>query len=70
MEYVIRFQWDSESNVWIASNDDIPITLEDESLDALMARVRVAVPELLEMNNMPMPKYLFFLAQNREEVTA
>ncbi len=69
MEYVIRFFRDEETGVWIASNDYIPLTLESESLDTLMKKVREAVPELVEMNGLPKPEYLFFLAQSREEIT-
>ncbi|MBQ6733872.1 MAG: DUF1902 domain-containing protein [Lachnospiraceae bacterium] len=70
MEYVIRFQWDEEAGVWIAINDYIPLTLESESLDDLMQRVRDAIPELIEMNHLSRPKYLYFLAENREEIPA
>ena len=69
MEYVIRFQWDREAGVWVASNDYIPLTLESDSLDRLMEKVRHAVPELVELNHLEQPKYLYFLAENREEVS-
>jgi len=36
--------------VWVAENDDIPIALEADSLDKLIERVRIATPELLELN--------------------
>ncbi len=51
MEYVVNFTWDDEADVWIAQSDDIPgLVLEGGSLDALIERVRYAVPELLELN--------------------
>lgn len=51
MEYTITFTWDSESNVWIATSDNIPgLVLESGSFDALLERTRFAVPELLELN--------------------
>ena len=68
MEYVVRFNWDSEAEVWYAVNDYIPLVLESESLDVLMQRVREAVPELIELNQLEKPRYLFFIAENREEV--
>ncbi len=50
-EYLIRFQWDSEASVWIATSDDVPgLILESGSFDALIERVRFAVPELLELS--------------------
>jgi hypothetical protein len=36
--------------VWIAQNDDIPLVLENGSLDLLMEQVRLAAPEILELN--------------------
>ncbi len=51
MEYVITTTWDSEASVWIATSEDVPgLALESGSLDALIERVRVAVPELLALN--------------------
>lgn len=70
MEYVIRFQWDEEARVWIAINDYIPLTLESESLDELMNRVRTTIPEIVKLNHLEMPRFLYFLAENREEIPA
>ena len=70
MEYVINLIYDSDAKVWIASNDYIPLTLESESLDNLMSRVKIAAPELIELNGLPHAKYLFFFMQSREEVIA
>ena len=51
MEYKVFFRWDEEADVWIATSDDIPgLVLESGSIDALIERVRFAVPELLELN--------------------
>jgi len=50
-EYTIKLEWDSQANVWIATSDDVPgLVLESGSFDALIERVRYAVPELLELN--------------------
>lgn len=70
MEYVVRFTWDPEADVWIAVNDYIPLTLESDSLDLLMQKVRTALPELLELNNLPKPSYLYYIVEHREEVHA
>jgi len=52
MEYVINFLWDDEASVWIAESENIPgLVLECGSLDALLEKVKVAVPELLQLNN-------------------
>jgi len=49
-EYIILLTWDDEASVWVAENDEIPIALESDSLDKLIERVRLSVPELLELN--------------------
>ncbi len=50
-ELLIRLTWDPEARVWIAESDDVPgLVLESGSFDALIERVRFAVPELLELN--------------------
>ena len=52
-EYLISVVFDDEAQKWYAQNDDIPIILEDGSLDILISRVKLAAPEMLEINNMP-----------------
>lgn len=48
---MIRLTWDSEARVWTAESDDVPgLVLESGSFDALIERVRIAVPELLSLN--------------------
>ena len=49
-EYIVSLGWDKEAARWYALNDDIPIMLEDDSLDTLICRVKLATPELLELN--------------------
>jgi len=51
MKCVVKLVWDNEANVWITESDDIPgLFLESPSFDALIARVRKAAPEMLELN--------------------
>jgi hypothetical protein len=52
-EYIVAVVFDEEVQKWYAQNDDIPIILEDDSLDTLINRLKLAAPEILEMNNMP-----------------
>lgn len=70
MEYIVNFTWDNEACVWIATSDDIPgLVLESGSFDALLERVRIAVPELLSLNaasNSPIS--LAFLSERHERV--
>jgi len=49
-EYEVMFTWDEEACVWIATSEDVAgLVLEDGSFDALVVRVRQAVPELLNI---------------------
>lgn len=51
MSYRINFQWDDEAAVWIATSQDVPgLVLESGSFDALLERVKYAVPELIDLN--------------------
>jgi hypothetical protein len=52
-EYTVLLAWDDEARKWYAQNDDIPIMLEDASLDTLISRVKLAAPEMLELNGEP-----------------
>ena len=52
-EYNVDLSWDNEAAVWIATSKDIAgLVLESGSLDALIERVRFAVPELLTLNGL------------------
>ena len=51
MKYTVNLIWDDDAEVWIAASTDIPgLVLESGSFDALLERIRFAVPELLELN--------------------
>ena len=72
MEYVINFTWDNEADVWVATSKDVPgLVLESGSFDALIERVRFAIPELIDLNNpnAPLPS-LTFLSERHEQVAA
>ena len=52
MNSLVKMTWDDEAAVWIATSDDVPgLVMESGSLDALIERVRFAIPELLQLNN-------------------
>ena len=67
-EYKVDFSWDDEAHVWIASCDDIPLALEDGSLDKLMYRVKLAAPELIEMNHLPKYESLLLNVTQHEKM--
>ncbi|MDR0908197.1 MAG: DUF1902 domain-containing protein [Spirochaetaceae bacterium] len=48
----VELDWDDEASVWLATSDDVPgLVLESGSLDALMERVKYAVPDLLNVHD-------------------
>ena len=72
MSYTINLLWDSEASVWVATSDDIKgLVLESGSLDVLIERVRMAVPDLLKLNNQPLEHAkITFQTERVEEVCA
>lgn len=51
MEYSIKLTWDNEACVWIATSADIPgLVLESGCFNVLLERTRLAIPELLALN--------------------
>jgi len=67
-EYIVNMTWDSNAAVWCAVCDEIPITLESGSFDALVERVKAAVPELLILNGAEPECILHFIAERRDGV--
>ena len=48
-KYRVIFHRDNDVNVWIATSDDVPgLVLESDSLDDLMKRIPLAIPDLLD----------------------
>ena len=69
MKYNVILTWDNEANVWVATSDDIPgLVLESNSYDALIEKVKFAIPELLELNNNNFAKEIHFISERCEEV--
>lgn len=58
-------KWDDEAKVYVAFSTDVPgLATEAESLDALVAKIMIMVPELLEENDLQPPLfdgYPFFI---------
>ena len=67
-EYTINIAFDEEAAVWYAINDNIPIALESDSIDVLMERVKLAVPELLEINGKNNKQTVLHFYMEREAV--
>lgn len=49
--YYVHAVWDDEANVWVASSDDVPgLATEADTTEALMEKLKIVIPELLELN--------------------
>ena len=67
--YSVNFFWDAEAGVWVATSEDIPgLAMESGSYDALIERVRFAVPELLVLNGLQKSPMLAFSSYRQERV--
>jgi predicted RNase H-like HicB family nuclease len=47
----VHADWDDEAAVWVAESEDVPgLATYAETIDQLLAKLKVMVPELLEAN--------------------
>ncbi|MBR1453408.1 MAG: DUF1902 domain-containing protein [Lachnospiraceae bacterium] len=69
MIYKVNLMWDGDASMWIATSDDVPgLVLESNSYDALIEKVKVAIPELLELNDKKLSRTIKFVSERLEEV--
>ncbi len=52
--YLIRADWDDDARVWVAVSDAVPgLATEAETLEQLIEKLKIMVPELLDLNGYP-----------------
>ena len=68
--FFVRAEWDHEALVWIATSDDVPgLSTESDTLENLVHKLKIVIPELLEANGMDVPEEVpFELLSRRFEV--
>jgi len=50
-EIRVKAFWDAEAGVWVAQSKDVPgLITEAETMENLVAKLHVMIPELLEAN--------------------
>ena len=69
--YVIEATWDAEAKVWVAESEDVPgLVTEAATLDELITKLMVMIPELLELNRpsarSPVPEFEVRLTKDHE----
>lgn len=68
---IVSAFWDSEAKVWVASCDDIHLATEAETMELLVAKLNVMIPDLVEANGGPdenLDNIAFQLRAFRDEV--
>ncbi|MBW1804450.1 MAG: DUF1902 domain-containing protein [Deltaproteobacteria bacterium] len=52
--FFIRAEWDEEASVWFATSDDVPgLVTEEATIEGLIEKLKIIIPELLEANGVP-----------------
>ena len=66
----IRAEWDNEALVWVATSDDVPgLATESDTLENLVHKLKIVIPELLEANGMDLAQETpFELLSRRFEI--
>lgn len=69
--FFIRAEWDDESQVWVATSDDVPgLVTEGETLEQLIQKLKIMIPELLDANGVALSQEApFELLSRRFEIT-
>ena len=47
----VRAEWDEEAHVWVTTSDDVPgLATEEDTLEGLVEKLKIMIPELLDAN--------------------
>ena len=67
----VRAEWDEEAGVWVATSDDVPgLATEAVTMEDLIEKLRVIIPELLMADNTALEEEVpFEIITRRFEVT-
>jgi len=48
----VKAFWDNEARVWVATSEDVPgLVTESETMEELIQKLKIMIPELLEANS-------------------
>ena len=54
--YTVRCEWDPDARVWVATSDNVPgLATGADTLDKLIEKLKVVIPDLLEANGLLEP---------------
>ena len=69
--FFIRAEWDEEASVWVATSDDVPgLVTEEGTMEGLIEKLKVIIPELLEANGIRFDQEVPFEVLTRRFETA
>lgn len=52
MKLTVQAIWDADAQVWVATSENVPgLVTEADTIEALTAKLRNMIPELLILNN-------------------
>lgn len=70
MDCTVKLIWSEESGKWFTETDDVPgMVLESNSFDALMEKVQLIAPDMLEANcNYFGPVHFTFIANHTKTI--
>ncbi len=59
--FFVRAEWDEEASVWVATSDDVPgLATEEATMEGLIEKLKVIIPELLEANGVRIDQEVSF----------
>ena len=64
--FFVRAEWDEDARVWVATSDDVPgLATEEATMEALIQKLKVIIPELLEANGVEVDQEVPFEVMTR-----
>lgn len=65
----IHAVWDDEANVWVAESEDVPgLITEAETIERLVERLQVIIPQLMELNCDQSGPFTFHIVSERTAI--
>ena len=69
--FFVRAEWDEVASVWVATSDDVPgLATEASTMESLIEKLKVIIPELLEANGVRVDQEVPFEVMTRRFETA
>ena len=59
-EIIIEAFYDEEARMWVAQHDELGLATEAESVEVLTYKLREMIPDLVELNNVDVPRPVEF----------